>query len=102
YGTFARLLRAPDFPEGVSARRFDDWTQLVRDEWGGAVTVDLWAPTEAGNPDFERRWGRLLRQGASPSGALELMELYRELDVRAALPAIGVPTLVLHRADDLL
>jgi class 3 adenylate cyclase len=102
YGTFARMLQAPDFPEGVPVERFDGWTELVRTEWGGAVTVDLWAPTEAGNPEFERWWSRLLRQGASPSGALELMDLYRELDVRAALPAIGVPTLVLHRADDRL
>jgi class 3 adenylate cyclase len=28
------------------------------------------------------------------------MNLYREIDVRAALPAISVPTLVLHRRDD--
>ena len=102
YGTFARMLKAPDFPEGVSAKRFDGWTDLVRQEWGGAVTVDLWAPSEAGNPEFERWWGRLLRQGASPAGALELMNLYREIDVRAALPAIGAPALVLHRAEDLL
>ena len=100
YGTFARMLKAEDFPEGVSVRRFEGWSRLVREEWGGAVTVDLWAPSEAGNPEFERWWSRLLRQGASPAGALELMNLYRELDVRAALPAIGAPTLVLHRADD--
>ena len=60
--------------------------------------VDLWAPSEAGNPEFERWWARLLRQGTSPAGAIELMDLYREIDVRPALPAIGVPTLVLHRA----
>ena len=102
YGTFARMLRAADFPEGVPIERFDEWTRLVREEWGGAVTVDLWAPSEVGNPEFERWWGRLLRQGASPSGALELMKLYREIDVRAALPAIGAPALVLHRAGDRL
>jgi class 3 adenylate cyclase len=43
---------------------------------------------------------RLLRQGTSPSGAIALMDLYREMDVRAILPAIDVPTLVLHRAGD--
>jgi class 3 adenylate cyclase len=30
------------------------------------------------------------------------MNLYREIDIRAALPAITVPTLVLHRRDDRL
>jgi class 3 adenylate cyclase/alpha-beta hydrolase superfamily lysophospholipase len=102
YGTFARMLKADDFPQGVSVERFDEWTRLVRSEWGGAVAVELWAPSDAGNPEFERWWGRLLRQGTSPSGAIELMGLYREIDIRAALPAISAPTLVLHRADDRL
>jgi class 3 adenylate cyclase len=102
YGTYARMVRTPDFPQGVSAERFDQWAEIVRDEWGGAVGVDFWAPSEQGNPEFERWWGRLLRQGTSPSGAIELMNLYREIDVRAALPAISAPALVLHRRDDRL
>jgi class 3 adenylate cyclase len=102
YGTYARMVKAPDFPQGVSEKRFDHWAELVREEWGGAVAVDLWAPSDAGNPEFERWWGRLLRQGTSPSGAIELMDLYREIDVRAALPAISAPALVLHRRDDRL
>jgi class 3 adenylate cyclase len=102
YGTFARMIKAPDFPEGVSPERFDEWTEWVREEWGGAVGVDLWAPSDDGNPEFERWWSRLLRQGTSPSGAIELMKLYREIDVRAALPAIAVEALVLHRRDDRL
>jgi class 3 adenylate cyclase len=102
YGTYARMLKAPDFPQGVSGQRFDRWAELVREEWGGAVAVDLWAPSDAGNPEFERWWSRLLRQGTSPSGALELMNLYREIDIRAALPAVSAPALVLHRRDDRL
>ena len=100
YGTFARMVRTADFPEGVRAERFDEWADLVRRGWGGAVGVELWAPSEEGNPEFERWWARLLRQGTSPSGAIELMNLYREIDVRAVLPAISAPTLVLHRRDD--
>jgi pimeloyl-ACP methyl ester carboxylesterase len=100
YGTFARMLKAPDFPEGVREERFDQWTEMVHEEWGGAVGVDLWAPSELGNPEFERWWGRLLRQGTSPAGAIDLMGLYREIDVRRVLPAISAPTVVLHRAED--
>lgn len=102
YGTYARMLKAPDFPEGVREERFNRWTEMVREEWGGAVGVDIWAPSEGGNPEFERWWSRLLRQGTSPSGAIELMELYREIDIRAALATIAVPALVLHRRDDRL
>jgi class 3 adenylate cyclase len=100
YGTFARMLKAPDFPEGVRAERFQKWTERVQGEWGEPVAVDLWAPSELGNPEFERWWSRLLRQGTSPAGVIDLMELYREIDVRRALPAISAPTLVLHRAED--
>jgi pimeloyl-ACP methyl ester carboxylesterase len=100
YGTYARMVAAPDFPEGISGERFQQWTELVQSEWGGAVGVDLWAPSEVGNPDFERWWARLLRQGTSPSGVTDLMNLYLEIDVRGVLGTIGVPVLVLHRGGD--
>jgi len=102
YGTFARMVRAPDYPQGVNEERFDEWSRMVREEWGGPVGVDLWAPSEQGNPEFERWWSKLLRQGTSPSGAIELMNLYREIDIRGVLSAISAPALVLHRRDDAL
>src|SRR6201999_1280121 len=59
-------------------------------------------PSVAGDPEFCRWWARLLRQGTSPTGALALLDLYREIDIRAVLPTIAVPTLVLPRVDDLV
>jgi hypothetical protein len=38
---------------------------------------------------------RLLRQGTASTGALDLIDLYREIDIRVALP-----TLALRRRDD--
>jgi class 3 adenylate cyclase len=102
YGTYARMARAEDFPIGVPHGAFDDWRRRVHAEWGGPVGVDLWAPSLDGDAAFERWWSRLLRQGTSPSGAADLMDLYREMDVRRVLPAIDVPSLVLHRAGDRL
>jgi pimeloyl-ACP methyl ester carboxylesterase/class 3 adenylate cyclase len=102
YGTFARMTKAPDFEEGVRPERLDEWAEMIVEEWGGAVGAGLWAPDEAGNAEFERWWARLLRQGTSPRGATELINLYKEIDVRGALPAIDVPTLVLHNRDDRL
>jgi class 3 adenylate cyclase len=100
FGTFARMLKAPDFPHGVPEAALDRWTEVVRRDWGGPVALGLWAPSRVGDREFERWWGRLLRQGTSPSGAIALMDLYREIDVRGVLSAIDVPTLVLHRAGD--
>jgi class 3 adenylate cyclase len=100
YGTFPRLVKTPDFPEGLSRENMDALMTRVRAEWGGPVGVDVWAPSELGNREFESWWARLLRQGTSPTGASELMDLYRHIDVRAVLPTIDLPTLILHREAD--
>jgi pimeloyl-ACP methyl ester carboxylesterase len=100
YGTYARMLEAPDFPWGVPPGALDLWSEAMRREWGGPVGVKLWAPSAAGDAEFESWWARLLRQGTSPGGAIGLIDLYRELDVRGILSSVDVPTLVLHRGDD--
>lgn len=100
FGTFARMVETEGFPHGISDEQLDRWGSVVRRDWGGAVALDVWAPSRVGDGEFERWWARLLRQGTSPAGAIALMDLYREMDVRSILPAIDVPTLVLHRVGD--
>jgi class 3 adenylate cyclase len=100
YGTYSRMVRTEGFEIGVPEQALDTWAEMMRREWGGPVGVHLWAPSADGDPEFEKWWARLLRQGTSPAGAIDLMELYRHTDVRGALSSIGMPTLVLHRSDD--
>lgn len=100
YGTHARMMQAPDFPWGIPEDALDRWGEMIRREWGNPIGVRHWAPSVEGDPEFERWWARLLRQGTSPAGAIALVDLYREIDVRAILPTIQVPTLILHRVDD--
>ncbi|HET7417542.1 MAG TPA: adenylate/guanylate cyclase domain-containing protein [Solirubrobacterales bacterium] len=100
FGAFARILGAADFPAGMPEDALERWGEMMKRDWGGAVGVDIWAPSVLGEAEFERWWARLLRSGSSPSGAISLMDLYREIDVRPVLPAIDVPTLVLQRRGD--
>jgi pimeloyl-ACP methyl ester carboxylesterase len=100
YGTYARMVKSADFPLGIPEEALDHWGEMIRREWGGPTGLRNWAPSAVGDPEFERWWARLLRQGTSPAGAIALMELYRETDVRGVLASIDVPALVLHRADD--
>ena len=100
FGTFARMLETEDFPHGIPALTLDRWGAIIRREWGNPIALNIWAPSRVGDREFERWWARLLRQGTSPAGAIALMDLYREMDVRAILPAIDVPALVLHRDGD--
>ena len=54
------------------------------------------APTEA----LAQWWGERSRAAASPGAARALIEMNSLVDIRDVLPAIRVPTLVLHRRDD--
>ena len=102
YGTYARVLQAPDYEFGFESDDVDGVIQLFREDWGGPVGVHLWAPSVADDEAFCDWWARFLRSGTSPRGAMELIRLYEQIDVRHALPAIEAPTLVLHKSGDLL
>ena len=47
-----------------------------------------------------RWWGERCRAAASPGAIRALKEMNSLIDVRALLPAIRVPTLVVHRGTD--
>ncbi len=100
WSSFARLPRAPDYPEGIDPAALDRWGEILRDQWGGPVSLGVFAPSRKGDAETERWWAQLLRQGTSPRGVYELMSLYKELDVRATHESIQAPTLVMHRRDD--
>jgi class 3 adenylate cyclase len=102
YGTYAKMVESPDYPYGVPETALDRWGELMREDWGGPVGVRLWAPSMVDDEVFTEWWGRLLRQGTSPAGAIALVDLYRELDVRPVLSSISAPTLILHRSEDMI
>jgi class 3 adenylate cyclase len=102
YGTWMRILEAPDYPEGTSREAFEGFMEIVKREWGGPVALALWAPSLRDDAAVQRWWAKLLRTGTSPAGAEALLRLYTQIDVRPVLPAITAPTLVLHRTRDRL
>ena len=59
--------------------------------------IDLFAPSLAGDTRLRRAWSRYERQAASPGSTVAIVRLIYESDLRATLPAIQVPTLVIHR-----
>jgi pimeloyl-ACP methyl ester carboxylesterase len=99
YGSFARRTVAPDYPIGVSPEAWSQQTEFTERNWP-VIDLERWAPSVAHDDEFREWLGEVRRYGASPGAARELMEVIGEIDVRSALPAIRVPTLVLHRAAD--
>jgi pimeloyl-ACP methyl ester carboxylesterase len=99
YGAWARLVRAPDYPDGLDLDELAGLTGVV-DRWGSGVGLSAWAPSRGGDDRLRAWFGRLQRSGASPSLARQLFAAYPDLDARCLLPTIQAPTLVLHRRDD--
>lgn len=100
YGTFSRLLRATDYPLGVTEEQLSALVGVSTSGWGEGVGLGAWAPSRRDDADFRRWWARLQRVAASPGMVRNIFALYPQLDIRDVLPAIQVPTLVLHRRDD--
>jgi len=100
---FARVLRAPDYPWGVGPDELDHAVEDFVDPEGAGTNYDylaLGAPTVAQDPAFRDWWERAGNRGAGPSMARCYLHVTMESDVRAVLPAISVPALVVHRIDD--
>lgn len=70
--------------------------------WGTADSpvVTGFAPSLAHDESFRRWHQRYERSAATTDSLRELLELTLEMDVREVLPAIDIPTLVLHRVGD--
>ncbi|GAA4290143.1 adenylate/guanylate cyclase domain-containing protein [Mycobacterium paraffinicum] len=100
YGTFTRLLRAPDYPLGVTEEQLSKLVKLSASGWGEGVGLGGWAPSRRGDAGLRRWWARVQRMAASPGMVRNIFALYPQLDIRDVLSAIQVPTLVLHRRDD--
>ncbi|UUO01106.1 adenylate/guanylate cyclase domain-containing protein [Mycolicibacterium novocastrense] len=70
------------------------------DTWGTGVSQHVLNPDMPWNEEIRATFARFERLSASPSTAASMMRFMSEMDVRALLPAIRVPTLVLQHFDD--
>jgi class 3 adenylate cyclase len=96
---FARFLEAPDFPIGAPEAALAPALELAEGDTGRGVMVDLFAPSVATDERLRRAWARYERSAATPGSTKAIVRLIYESDVRDVLPAIRVPTLVIHRRD---
>ncbi len=101
YGSIARGSWAPDYPWGDKLdEEFEDWLEGWRREWGGCYGIESRSPSVAHDEQFRQWWAKYMRLGGSPSAVINLFRMNALIDVRDILPAVQVPTLVLHRIGD--
>jgi pimeloyl-ACP methyl ester carboxylesterase len=99
-GSYARRLRAPDYPYFTNRDEALKAVEAAAADWGGPVWIDIRIPSVANDPIIRNWWARFLRMSASASAAAALQRMNLEIDVRHMLPSIRTPTLILHAKDD--
>jgi pimeloyl-ACP methyl ester carboxylesterase len=100
YGTFASTIRDAAYPWAMDPDERQRLIATIPQTWGQGLYVDLLAPSLSADQRFKHWWARLERLGASPGAAMALRRMNGQIDLRPVLPAIRVPTLVLHRSGD--
>jgi len=93
--TWARLERADDFPIGLSDRVLDRMEDRYRTEWGAGRISDDYASRRGDEPP-----GQYELATTSHNQLAHLFHMNRTYDIRHALPAVSVPTLVIHLEDN--
>jgi len=103
-GTSARTLWAPDYPWGEREEEFERELTEDMEGWGtGTQERSLQIARALAPSGSEADWeplAKMIRHGASPGARRDLVLMSRQIDVRHALPAIQIPTLVLNRTDE--
>jgi pimeloyl-ACP methyl ester carboxylesterase len=103
YGAMGRTTEAPDYPWASPAESLrESAAEFIVPYWGQQAEgmVELFSPSFAGNPEAVEFTARMERSAASPAMVQQIFEMFLDIDVRAILPTIHVPTLILHRRGD--
>jgi pimeloyl-ACP methyl ester carboxylesterase/class 3 adenylate cyclase/DNA-binding CsgD family transcriptional regulator len=103
YASYAAEVRQPDYPWPPTAEeraaQLDEMAASIHETWGDVDWLHDVAPSVADDPAFRTWFSTSLRLGASPGAVVTLERMDALIDVRHVLPAIRVPTLVMHRLD---
>ncbi len=96
----------PDYPFGYGEEELLPWLDQLREGWGTRAFAqefyDWMAPSLAADPMAVDWLTRMMPASADPATVVASTRLTYAADVRAALPAIGCPALVLARRGDVL
>src|SRR4029077_15155258 len=80
---------------------FDDPEVIayIDDHFGEGFMLELGAPSVSDDQRVRAWTGRVERLGLTPTSFRAFMQMNSSFDVRSVLPAVSVPTLVIHRSE---
>jgi pimeloyl-ACP methyl ester carboxylesterase len=99
-GCYPKWVRDADWPWAMTREEHEASCAAYEQKWGTPIGFRVVAPSAANDEQSRNWWARNLRMGASPASGIALYRMNIEIDIRSVLPAIRVPTLILHREGD--
>lgn len=103
YGALARFTAdPPEFPWGFDEYTTQVYAEGANEAWGEGFSLNMIAPSFLDDEREREWWGRYERASVSPRTLTTYLLANLQLDIREILPAIRVPTLLLHRRGDLV
>ena len=100
-GGEVRELIDAEWPWGeATAEEFEESMASVQERWGKTGTFHRRVPSLQETEWIQAWWNRMCANAATPSAAEAFMRMAFDIDVRHVVPAINVPTLILHAQDD--
>ncbi|HEY6203956.1 MAG TPA: alpha/beta fold hydrolase [Candidatus Limnocylindria bacterium] len=104
WGALPRWTRAPDYPWGPTPEERERAIEESQARGPQPFVLDdplkRWFGKVHEDPAFVAAFARSRESSASPAMRIALSRMNARIDVRAVLPAIQAPTLVMNRTDD--
>jgi class 3 adenylate cyclase len=102
FGTQMRFTAAEDHDWLPPEEELAELAEFTEQEWANGPLLDMFAPSMVGDEAYAQWWARALRNAASPAAAAAVLRMIFDIDARHVLPSVRVPTLIVHRENDLL
>jgi pimeloyl-ACP methyl ester carboxylesterase len=99
-GMFAKRIRSADYPWAPTAEQRERDIEQAERECGQTTWLENLAPSCKHDELYKQELARYFRRSASPGAAAALLRMNSQIDVRALLPSIRVPTVIIHRTGD--
>jgi DNA-binding winged helix-turn-helix (wHTH) protein/pimeloyl-ACP methyl ester carboxylesterase len=100
YGCYAKATWGSDYTWARTQEERRAYTDHLVNTWNWEADCVRRCPSA--DAAMQRWWAQRMRASATPSTVRALMDMNSLVDVRDALAAVRVPTLVLHRVGDAL
>jgi class 3 adenylate cyclase len=100
FGSYAKRIRSGDYPWAPTREEREAAYAEIPETWGTTAGLEAVFPSMIGNPAFEEWLGAYFRASASPAAAVALLRMNSEAEIRAILPTVRVPALIMNRKED--